>query len=96
MAKDKVEAVVEKTTAPSTENVEVQTEEVVEAIVVEAVEETNTDPIVFESEDGNKYEILSPKILFKGQRLESSKAVTENKDVLEHLVGLNSRILKKV
>jgi hypothetical protein len=86
MAKDKVEAVVEETTAPSTENVEVKVK----------VEEKEVEKLIFKSTDGNKYEILTPKILFKGQRLESSKAVTENKDVLEHLVGLNSRILKKV
>ena len=91
MAKKEEKAVVEETTAASTENVEVQDIEVVEETV-----SNDSESNIFESKDGTKYELLVNKILFKGQRLEAADAVKNAKDVLESVLELNPRIFKKL
>lgn len=61
---------------------------------VAAPEEDNR--ILFESEDGNTYEVVVEKFLYAGTLYESAVAVEKNRDVLEAQVQAKSFILKKV
>jgi predicted RecB family nuclease len=50
----------------------------------------------FIAENGDEYEIVVNEFAFKGKKYTKEEALSDHTDVLEHLISVNSFILKKV